>query len=153
MKRFQRPATSRLRFAISLGVVLFGIYGFSQFGWAQNSSESTPLVEKKGEVKKQVEASESDNSDKSTKTESKPSIPVVREAVAPPDKPLPAIEDAEPKEKPKVLEQIDSAFAKAVEYMAGVLFYRLGAQTEKFVSFTAATFMFARKGVKGHFRN
>jgi len=152
MKRFQRPATSRLRFAISLGVVLFGIYGFSQFGWAQNSSESTPLVEKKGEVKKQVEASESDNSDKSTKTESKPSIPVVREAVAPPDKPLPAIEDAEPKEKPKVLEQIDSAFAKAVEYMAGVLFYRLGAQTEKFVSFTGSDIYVREKGSEGPFQ-
>ena len=57
-------------------------------------------------------------------------------AVAPPPKPLPEVKDAEAKEEPGVLKQIDKGFAKAVDVMLAVLFYRVGAETEEYVVFT-----------------
>ena len=73
-------------------------------------------------------------------------------AIAPPSNPLSEIKDSEPIAAPSALEIVDGGFAKSVEWMASVLFYRVGAQTEEYVVFTGQQIYVRARGSQGDFQ-
>lgn len=142
--------TGRLRFLVSVAVVVFGFYGFTHSGWAQPTADESSVPPTADSLDDQPPAE-----DPATKAgENSQNAPVLSstEPVLPPDKPIATIEDAEVKPQATALQIVDGAFAKAVEYMAKVLFYRIGSETEDYIVFIGSDQYVRDKGSDGPFR-
>jgi AGCS family alanine or glycine:cation symporter len=144
MKSPQYSLAAHSKILISFGVVLFGLYGFSQIGFAQQGDQ-------KSAEKTKVESSESTVETPAKSAPKKNPFPVDEESASPGEKATPVITDAEVAKEPGFLEKVDSAFATAVDYMASVLFYRIGAQTEEYIVFTGTDQYVRPKDSQGPF--
>lgn len=150
MKKPHRFFSPRIQLLISAGVLVFGLYGLCQSGFAQPAEENQPP--KSAQEANEPPSTEVKSSDSSPEQDEKSGLaPLSSKVVTPLKSSIPEIEDAEEVAVPGVLEQIDSAFATAVDYMAGVLFYRLGAQTEEYVVFSGSDVYVRPKGTEQPF--
>ncbi|MBD3674131.1 MAG: alanine:cation symporter family protein [Planctomycetaceae bacterium] len=150
MKKPHHFESPRYRWLISLGVVLFGLYGLCHSGWAQQADESQPVAE---QVEKDIPSSEESRTPADQEdSQQEAVVSVASQPVVPPKSSVPAIEDAEEAAAPGFLERVDSAFATAVDYMASVLFYRLGADKEEYVVFSGSDIYVRPRGTDQPFK-